>query len=152
MKVSKKIIALVLTALMAFTSLPVTAFSAENGEETAPLLGTVTGITEGIVTEISGTNVTASIEEAVTLTWSPADMSIGRYMDAWWVGFKITAPESLSTEQIKLAQYYNGRPSNWGTAKSFWANKDSADDADVHFLTFWLPVTLEYIDMFKAAG
>ncbi|MGN0448433.1 MAG: hypothetical protein ACI4GC_07810, partial [Acutalibacteraceae bacterium] len=147
-KYGKRILSFFMSLLILFSFITPAFAQTEN----EAVLGKVSGITQGLISEADGNNVTASIEETITLDFSPKNESIGRYMDAWWVGLKVEAPESLTVDEVKAVQYYNGTPSNWGNAKSFWQFKDSADDAQVHFLTFWLPVTLEYIDMFKAAG
>ena len=87
-------------------------------------------------------------ESTVTLDWYPADTSIGRYQDGWWVGVKINAPKGLTAADLKDVKY----TSNGSADKSFWANKDSKDDADAHFITCWVPVTVDYLKQFIAAG
>ncbi|MBQ7861936.1 MAG: fibronectin type III domain-containing protein, partial [Clostridia bacterium] len=103
--------------------------------------GTIEGITEGLVTS-GETDMTITNEDEITLDFSLADASIGRYQDAWWIGVKILAPENMTSEALKDAKYCL----NNGTVKSFWQLKDSDDSADRHFITAWLPVTQEYID------
>ena len=87
-------------------------------------------------------------ESEVTLDWYPADASIGRYQDGWWVGVKINAPAGLTAADLKDVKY----TVNGSAERSFWANKDSRDDADAHYITCWVPVTVDYLKMFIAAG
>ena len=102
--------------------------------------GTASGITEGL-TVTGEKDIVIKNEEEITVDFSLKDESVGRYMDAWWIGVKLLAPEGMTVEQLKEATYNNGTG-----AKSFWQFKDSADDADVHYITVWVPVIQDYID------
>ena len=114
-------------------------------EEYNVIFGTATGITEGLT--VNGTDrVTVTNADEITLDFSPADMSIGRYMDAWWVGVKILAPEGMTEDQLEQVKYRTASGSSWSEAKSFWQNKDSAEGDEEHFITIWLPVIQDYID------
>ncbi|MDD6527612.1 MAG: fibronectin type III domain-containing protein, partial [Oscillospiraceae bacterium] len=66
----------------------------------------------------------------------------------WWVGVKINAPAGLTANDLKDVKY----TSNGSADKSFWANKDSKDDADAHYITCWVPVTEEYLKIFAEKG
>ncbi|MGN1195333.1 MAG: hypothetical protein ACI4SB_07600, partial [Acutalibacteraceae bacterium] len=101
-----------------------------------------------VIDDSNKTVIKITNESTVTLNWYPADPSIGRYQDGWWVGVKINAPTGLAAEELQKVQY----SSNGSAAKSFWNNKDSANDADVHFITCWVPVTVDYCKQFIAAG
>ncbi len=103
--------------------------------------GTIEGITQGLVAS-GETDMTLKNADEITVDFSLADMSVGRYMDAWWIGAKITAPEDMTAEELKQAKYRVGG----GEAKSFWQFKDSKDGDEEHFITVWLPVTQAYID------
>ena len=103
--------------------------------------GTIEGITQGLVAS-GETDMTLKNADEITVDFSLADMSVGRYTDAWWIGAKITAPEDMTAEELKLAKYRVGG----GEAKSFWQFKDSKDGDEEHFITVWLPVTQAYID------
>ena len=102
--------------------------------------GTINGITSGLI--VSGTtDMVIRNEEEITIDFSLKDESIGRYMDAWWVGTRIYAPEDMTLEELKEATYNNG-----AGVKSFWQFKDSADDADRHYIEVWVPVIQDWID------
>lgn len=106
----------------------------------------VSPLTDGLTVDKDGTNNVSVVNGGkITLDWSPKDLSIGRYMDAWWVGAKITANGELTADELKEVKYRSFGKNGWSQAKSFWANKDSADDAAEHFITVWVPVTPEYI-------
>ena len=103
--------------------------------------GTISGITDGLT--VSGeTDMTIKNEGEITVDFSLADMSVGRYMDAWWVGAKIVAPSDMTEEELKDSCYRIGN----GDVRSFWEKKDSQDGAREHYITIWLPVIQEYID------
>lgn len=108
-------------------------------------LAEVTAFTEGLsITE--GSSVTVTNKKTVTLDYSPADASVGRYNDGWWAGIKITAAEGLTADDLKDVKYRSSSKTGWSADKSFWANKDSADDAAEHFITVWVAVTPELIE------
>lgn len=107
--------------------------------------GTVEGITEGLIAE-GTTDITLTNADEITLDFSLADASIGRYMDAWWIGAKILAPEGMTEAELKEAKYRIAKAEGWNEAKSFWQFKDSKDGDAQHFITVWLPVTQEYIE------
>ncbi|MGN1443444.1 MAG: hypothetical protein ACI4XE_06310, partial [Acutalibacteraceae bacterium] len=101
-----------------------------------------------VINDENKSEIKITNESEVTLDWYPADQSIGRYQDGWWVGVKINAPEGLTASDLKDVKY----TVNGSAERSFWANKDSKDDADAHYITCWVPVTVDYLKMFIAAG
>lgn len=106
----------------------------------------VAAITQGLdVTSDLMLNYTVRNTEKLTLDFAPEDLSIGRYADGWWVGTKIIADSDIPVEELKNVKYRSHGKNGWSQAKSFWANKDSADDADVHYITVWLLVTPDII-------
>lgn len=107
--------------------------------------GTVEGITGGVAVEGSGANVVVATYEPAVLQWFPADTSIGRYQDGWWVGIKVTAPAGIEDSALADVKYTSN-----GTEKSFWANKDSTSSP--HFITLWGPVTVESYDAARESG
>ncbi len=107
---------------------------------------TVTAITGPLdINSENASDITVTNKEMLVLDFSPKDLSVGRYMDGWWVGAKITADKSLTVDELKNVKYRTYGKDGWSEAKSFWAYKDSADTADEHFITVWIPVTPEYI-------
>lgn len=102
----------------------------------------VTAITKGLeVDSENAADVTVSNTEMIVLDFAPMDLSIGRYMDGWWAGVKITADKSLTVDELKNVKYKSFGKNGWSEAKSFWSYKDSDDDAAEHFITVWIPVT-----------
>ncbi len=116
-------------------------------------LANVQGYTGGSVTGNTSTNVTLDVDN-VTLNWDPADTSIGRNEDSWWAGMKVDAPAGMTATQLQNAKYQ--RKDNvddaWGEAKSFWSFKDSADDADTHYIGMWMSIKPATVEAAKAAG
>lgn len=111
-----------------------------------PPVATAEGITEGLTVSVDEkSNITVTNEAEITLDFSLKDESIGRYMDAWWTGVKINAPEDISAQELADVKYRSYGKDGWSQDKSFWQNKDSAEDAEVHYITVWVPVTPELI-------
>ncbi len=117
----------------------------ENGAQVFPYWGTVLPLTSGSVTQ-EGSAVNYVIDQ-VSLEWSPANQEIGRTVDGWWVGMKVTAPQSVTAEELKNAFYnrrmsFSGQP-DWtdATKVSFWSAKDTADNAAVHTIEMWMVLT-----------
>ena len=115
--------------------------------------GTAESITgEFIINGNNTNNVVIVNEDEITLNFSEADLAAGRPMDAWWAGIKIFAPKGINTNTLEKATYRVPEGDTWSANRSFWTNKDSADDAERHFITIWLPVTAEYIDREISSG
>ncbi len=105
-------------------------------------LATVQSFTGGSVTGNTSPDVTLKID-SVTLNWDPADTSIGRNEDAWWVGMKVVAPVGMTEEQLKNAQYQskNSPTGTWSENKSFWSLKDSKEGDAEHYIGMWFAIT-----------
>ncbi len=102
----------------------------------------ISGITAGLTVEGTDTaNAVVRNEAEITLDFSLNDESIGRHMDAWWVGVKILAPEGMTAQELEKSTYRNGAAEHF-----FWDKKDSEDSAERHFITVWVPVTQQYIE------
>ncbi len=107
----------------------------------------VSGITAGLTVNGTDTAKTEVINETeITLDFSKADASIGRYQDGWWAGINILAPEGITDEEIRNVKYRRYETDKWSADRSFWSYKDSKDDAARHYITVWVPVTPEYIE------
>lgn len=114
-----------------------------------------TGLKYGKVEEITkdasiindaSANVVVECKNA-TLTWYPADPTIGRNSAGWWVGIKVNAPSSLTSKtDCENIKYGNKSGSDW-SVKSFWNNQDSdINKADApRYITMWGRVTKEWI-------
>lgn len=129
---------------------------AENGEQVYPYLATVTPLTGGSVSG-NTSNLELTIEET-SLNWSPADASIGRNYDGWWVGMKVAAPEGYTDAQLQNTTYKRRVTSSGGNAWSeystvdFWTAKDSTDDADTHYVEIWMVINPSLIETYKTNG
>ncbi|MBQ4260115.1 MAG: hypothetical protein IJB84_07660 [Lachnospiraceae bacterium] len=129
---------------------------AQNGEQVYPYMGTVIPLTGGVV-EGNTSNLTLTVNDA-SLTWSPADTSIGRHSDGWWVGMKVVAPD-YDEEILKNATYKRRMTINAGaewtdyTTVNFWSAKDSAADASSHYIEMWRLIKNEAeLEAYKANG
>lgn len=109
-----------------------------DGVQLYPELGAVTTYTGGTVTGSKTSKTVVKITEAA-LEWDPADTSIGRNVDAWWVGIQVIAPANMSEAQLKDAVYQRKDVDTWSANKSFWNNKDSS--AAPHYIQMWFPLT-----------
>ena len=125
-----RIVALVLSIVLVLGMFPAGVFAVDNSSA----YGTVEGLSEGISVSGDGAEVTATF--AGSLNWVAADTSIGRTKDGWWAGIQVNAPESVDLEKAQFTLS--------GVAYSFDENKDSADDAESHYICIW-----KYIDAEK---
>ena len=81
------------------------------------------------------------------LAWYKADLSIGRNVDGYWVGYKVEFPENLGGSgaeetEVKKAKYrsrFIGQ--DWSEAKSFYDAKDGE-----WFMTGWVQITQSKLD------
>lgn len=103
----------------------------------------ITSPTSATITGNETNDVTVYYNNPVVVEWDLADTSIGRYQDAGWLGVKITAPTGMDLTQVKYQSY---SASGWSADKSFWNNKDSADDATEHYINVWVPLKPEYLE------
>ena len=92
---AKRALSLVLSLVMAF-SLMTPAFA----EGDVEAFGSVAAFTEGIDVE-GKEEILATNKEEITLSYSKADASIGRYQDGWWAGIKVIAPERSSSPETR---------------------------------------------------
>ncbi len=123
-----------------------------DNKQVYPELGTVTPITNGTVSGVTGNKV-VTVEE-VMLNWSPADTSIGRNKDGWWAGIKVTAPEDLDASVLEGAAYERliyGQ-TEWEVGKSFWNNKDSKAGDATHYIGMWMYLTPAILKEATEAG
>ena len=107
---------------------------------------TVTNITENLTVNAENpANITVTNEDMLVLDFSLSNPAVGRLQDGWWAGIRITADSSIPAEQLKNVKYRTSTKDGWSQDKSFWSNKDSKNDADVHYIDCWLLVTPELI-------
>ena len=90
MKTKKKWLASLLAIIMVWTMVPSEAFAAEPDSS-----GTIEPITE--VGTVNGNDITVA---GASLNWYEKDTSIGRYQDGWWVGVKIIAPATVTSDNV----------------------------------------------------
>ena len=75
----------------------------------------------------------------VTLNWYAADLSVGRYADGWWAGFKIFAADPYTQDMVKSVMYSNDGTVN--LVKSFYKNQDSDNSQDgTIYMGAWVPI------------
>lgn len=97
-------------------------------------------VTEGLKAEYDDTKVSVTIEEPVILEKVPADESIGRYADGWWVGVKITAPEyiDLADATFNCSRYE-------GKEDKIVSFADNTDTKGGNCITMWALITEEWV-------
>ncbi len=98
--------------------------------------GSVTTITEGgTVNQNSTSNVEIKYDSA-TLEWAPADPDIGRNRNGYWIGYKITAPSDVVTDEVSARKATlrtkSSTSTTWSEDISFYDSKDGE-----WFLNFW---------------
>ena len=80
--------------------------------------------------------------ENLTLAFSPADPSIGRMIDAYWIGYKFIAPDAVTADNIANTTYSNDGGETW---KSFINAKDGQEADGRYFMQAWVPLTVESV-------
>ena len=84
-----------------------------------------------------------------SLTFSPADPSIGRMIDGYWVGYKFIAPKAVNEETIANTTYSNDGGKTW---KSFKNAKDGKEADGRYYMQAWVPLTEDSVRTFCEAG
>ena len=148
---STRIAAILLSLALLMGMIPTSIIGsfALNGEK----LGTVTVLSpEGTVANENGTDVKVNFGSDIDLTWSPADPTVGRMQDGWWVGIKMTAPADMTKEQhFDKVSYQSGvslKDGTWSAEKNFWEVQDSdktAEDTE-RYLTMWGRINEQFIN------
>jgi len=145
-----KVAALLLSLSMLLGMLPtsiVTAFALSNTDTYGTLSILSSG---GTVTDANNEKAVATFDD-VTLTWDPADPSIGRVADGWWVGIKMTAPADMTKEadfaNVTYQRCTSAIDDTWYT-NSFWDAQDSNKNvADTErYLTMWGRINEEFLN------
>lgn len=119
---------------------------------------TVIAATGGKVQNSNTPNVELVISET-TLNYSEANDAIGRAA-GYYVGANIYAPANVSAETLVNATYSRRFTSSvsesgwtdYTTGLSFWANKDSGDNAEKHYIGVWFSITEELMDVYAEKG
>ena len=142
----KRFITVLMSAMIALSMMPVTAFAAE---PSVPDEGYITPITEGgsVVEGTNNTKVTFGVTNPIT--WSEKNPSIGRSVDGWWIGATIYEPVNCETENVI---YQTAVGDGWSADKSFNNNKDSKPTDPRDYITVWGCVTPEELNKVKDAG
>src|SRR5699024_11859515 len=67
---------------------------------------------------------------------------------------KVEAPAGMSAAQLQDAKYQSKDASGdaWGNVKSFWSDKNSANDAQNHYMDVWMSIKPETVETAKAEG
>lgn len=105
-------------------------------------MGQLSSISEGgTIANANGEEVVATFgSETMVLNWSPADSSIGRMQDGWWIGVKMTAPVGMTTESDFADVTYKRLDGEvWSESKIFWNAQDSdinVEDTE-RYITLW---------------
>lgn len=132
----KRLAALALSFVLVLGMLPVNAMAAPSGS-----YGTVSTYTGGTVTG-NGTESVEVLVEETTLQWSPADASIGRSEDGWWVGIDVVAPANYSNDATYKVK--TNPAAAYGEEKRFADHKDGEKD-----IQLWFPVSVENLEKFS---
>ena len=122
---------------------------------TSGFLGETTAFTSGLTVTNGGDNSAfAEFTSAAELKWTPADASIGRTVDGWWVGLKVEAPDALKAETDfdGVTLKVKGSSNEWSDAMPFWSCKDSSDSDTKHFVGLWSLVTEAYLENALTSG
>ncbi len=87
----------------------------------------------------NGTNKVTITYESALLKIVPKQPSIGRTIDAAWLGVKVVAPKDVPIAKLKEATY-----SSDTAGKSFWTNQDSnksESQSDEHYINVYGAIT-----------
>lgn len=110
--------------------------------------GTVTTITQGGTVNQNATSDVEIKYDSATLEWAPADPDIGRNRNGYWIGYRITAPTDIVTDETtaKKATYKTRSVTSpiWSEPKSFFDSKDGE-----WFLNLWAYIDEVTLDAYK---
>ena len=134
----RRLIALTLSIVLILGMFPAGVVAVE--ETTA--YGTVESLSDGVTIAGSGAEVKATY--AGKLDWAAKNETVGRNTDGWWAGIMVTAPQSMDLEKAKLT--------SGDAVMSFNEFKDSADDAETHYIQLWKSITAEELRAANLAG
>ena len=123
----QRVLAFALTLIMVVGMLPMNVTALEPSDR-----ATVTPIGGGMPVDDGNGNFTVTVTEA-TLDWSAATAEHG---EGWWVGVGITAPGTITAEELALATY----TVDGGLPESFASKSGSTND-----IQLWIPVTEEFL-------
>ena len=123
----QRILAVALTLIMVVGMLPMNVIALEPSDR-----ATVTTIGGGMPVDDGNGNITVTVTEA-TLDWAAATAEHG---EGWWVGVCVTAPESITAEELALSTY----TADGGMPESFVSKSGGAS-----YIQLWLPVTEEFL-------
>lgn len=137
-KIFDRILAVLLTAMMIVSMLPINIVFAV---ETDNKYGTVSTFTGGDITGNKTDKVSVEVK-TTTLQW--VEKNDARPVDGWWVGIKAEAPEGYSANAT--FKHRNGTTGDYGAANSFADNKDGDD-----YIELWFLVTPEKLNEALAA-
>ncbi len=95
----------------------------------------------------NGTSNVTITYNAANLKIVPADMGIGRTIDAAWVGAQIVAPKDISIETLKQATYKSGNSED----QLFWNSQDTLkqdynEQSKPHFINVFGAVIEEHLE------
>ena len=105
-------------------------------------LAEISAFTSGLSIE-GDASVAVTNKEVITLDFAAADSNIGRPVDGWWAGIKITPAESLTDEELMNVKYRIRSKNVWSEDYFFWDSKESDNE---HYMTVWVLVTPERIE------
>ena len=104
----KKLLVVIVFALISFVAFSFVNTVSAVQEVNTTSAGKVTDITDSNKIDKSGENVvtiTYTKAELEKLKWSTANAGIGRDTNGWWIGYKVTAPNTVNEGNIDKAVY-----------------------------------------------
>lgn len=150
----KKVLFSIMTFVMMVTMIPnVYAVEAKSAGK-VETLGESTGEVKPDTHDESTGVVTTAVEYSqLHIKWSKADPSIGRYMNGWWVGIKVTAPVGKVTNEEEAKKVTYGYSTDVkdgmiidGKGKSFDQYKDGQ-----WYIGMWTPIDEEKLKTLSEA-
>ena len=107
--------------------------------------GNVSLLTQGATIKGNGTDDVELEYGSVTLQWEPANASLGRNRNGYWIGYQMNAPADIVTNAETAQKVtYKTRTvtnSNWSVVKSFYDNRDGE-----WYLNLWVYVDQTILD------
>ncbi|MBR2100732.1 MAG: hypothetical protein IJ927_05395, partial [Eubacterium sp.] len=127
-KISRKIMPMLLSLILVFSSFPVSVAYAVDDSKLASV-SAFTAVSSATIDASDKSAITVQYNADTELDWVAKDDSIGRTKDGWWIGLKVVAPSlsgGYTVAELKNSKFkMTGLNGTAFTDYNFWDAQDS---------------------------